>query len=234
MRENGAAGWRRHDRPRTPPPDTRFFESEQGADKNRASQKPQNSSVTARSPAQCEGPRKAQTKWSALTAGNSLIPEPVMRPRPADGDVAFYHGFGAPRRDPDAHINVHDKRRNGNQRRGRVNKDCDGKQPVDLAGNSLRVPDDDSSHQPDKVAVEHDPPELLLSGIEALLRRHDFIVVLDVGLHVLVPLLILWNRLHVAFPLAVHPPDGKRVDQSDPWMQPTHGSRTAHDVRQPI
>src|ERR1041385_3379154 len=83
-------------------------------------------------------------------------------------------------------------------------------------------------------AEEHDPPELLLSCVEARLRRHGFIVMRGVSFYVLAPLLILWNGLHVALPLAVHPEDGEEIDQSNPGMQQTHEARTAHHIRQPV
>src|SRR5206468_3615208 len=53
-------------------------------------------------------------------------------------------------------------------------------------------------------------------------------------LDVLAPFLVFWNRLHVAFPFAVHPEDGKEINQPDPWMTITDGSRTTQNKGKPI
>src|SRR6476646_11018696 len=115
-----------------------------------------------------------------------------------------------------------------------MNKNGNRKHPVEFTRHLLRNPHNDSRDEKNEGAVQHDPPELLLAGVEAALRRHDFIAVLSIGADVLAPLLILGNLLHVALPQAMHPENGSQINQPDPGVPVADGCRSAQHVGKPV
>src|SRR5579871_4289705 len=115
-----------------------------------------------------------------------------------------------------------------------MNKNGDRKHPVEFARHLLRNPHDNSCDEKDERAVQHHPPELFLSGVEAPLRWHQLIAILSISADVLAPALVLGNLLHVSLPHAMHPENGSQIDQSDPRMPIADGCRAAEHVGKPV
>src|ERR1051325_4179211 len=97
-----------------------------------------------------------------------------------------------------------------------------------------RNPHDDSRNEKNDRAIQHHPPELLLSGVEAALRGHQLIAVLSIGAEVLAPPLVLGDLLHVTLPHAMHPENGGEINEPDPRVPVANSCRTTEHVGKPV
>src|SRR5215469_3403983 len=158
----------------------------------------------------------------------------MVSTRPLLGDMPFHHRFKTTRRHPQAHVDVDDDRANCDQRSNDVDEDDDWQPPMQAPRQYFWNPHDDpSQHQYDR-GPEKYPVELLLPGIEAALRRHHLITILDVVLDLLGPLAIAFRVHHIATPEGVHPEDADEKDQADPRMPEADRGPAAEYYRQPI
>src|SRR5215813_5113366 len=117
----------------------------------------------------------------------------MMCAGPLSRHMAFDHCFEAARSHPQPHINVNDDRANGDQRSRRMDDSCKAEYPTNAKWHAFREPHDNPSQQQNNRAPEEDPIELLLSGIEAALRRHHLITIPDIVLDVLGPFAIAFG-----------------------------------------
>src|SRR3989440_9350207 len=129
---------------------------------------------------------------------------------------------------------MNDDRANCDQRSRGVDEDDNRKHPMQAARQCLWNPHDDSSQQQNNRRPEQDPVELLLPGVEAVLRRHHLVAVLDVILDVPGPLAIAFGVRHIAAPERVHPEDGDYEDEANPRMPEANGWSAAEHGCEPI
>ena len=100
--------------------------------------------------------------------GHAQVPQAMMRPGPSSRDQPGGDGFHAVRNKEHAHVNVDNESADGEQRGALVNQDHQPPHPGGLSRHILRNPHEQTGQQQQERAIEHQPVEKLLSGIEAL------------------------------------------------------------------
>ena len=150
-----------------------------------------------------------------------------------DGNVAADDGAERATFREHAHVDVDQKKSNGEERGRRVKQDREIAQEAQVPGNGFREPQDNTSDEQGDGSPEKSPEKEFLAGIVAPGGWHLFILICGVVLDGFPPLLVNVSKAHLLRPHHVHVPRRAEEDQSGPRMQHPGNRRPAENHGHP-